>query len=208
MTNLVNSNPKKGSSMHTKFWASSVIILFLALSFFTRNSKAQREPTATPEPMSGMSGMGQMETAFSSDDLAPLVRGIYEGDELFFIHTEASDPDVASLLTEMMGPQVVTVPGLADIPDELLGNVYVFTNGVDGGGPMGFQPDIFDSIPGDEAYTPLRALNLVTWQEEAAPRMLDNVADIEVAQAGGEVEIEQPGIVINMPILVWPGGQR
>jgi hypothetical protein len=208
MTNLVNSNPKKGSSMHTKFWASSVIILFLALSFFTRNSKAQQEPTATPEPTSAMSGMGQMETEFSSDDLAPLVRGIYEGDELFFIHTEASDPDVASLLTEMMGPQVVTVPGLADIPDELLGNVYVFTNGVDGGGPMGFQPDIFDSIPGDEAYTPLRALNLVTWQAGAAPRVIDNVAEIEAAQAEGEVEIERSGIVVNMPILVWPGGQR
>lgn len=197
--------------MRIKFWASSVIILFLALSFFTRNSKAQQEPTATPEPtsaMSGMSGMGQMETAFASDDLAPLVRGIYEGDELFFIHTEASDPDVASLLTEMMGPQVVAVLGLADIPDELLGNVYVFTNGVDGGGPMGFQPDIFDSIPGDEAYTPLRALNLVTWQEETAPRMLDSVAEIEAAQAEGAVVIERPGIVINMPILVWPGGQR
>ncbi|MAS35403.1 MAG: hypothetical protein CL610_15440 [Anaerolineaceae bacterium] len=194
--------------MHTKFWASSVIILFLALSFFTRNSKAQPEPTATPEPSSAMSGMGQMETAFSSDDLAPLVRGIYEGDELFFIHTEASDLDVASLLTEMMGPQVVTVPGLADIPDELLGNVYVFTNGVNGGGPMGFQPDIFDSIPGDEVYTPLRALNLVTWQAGAAPRMLDSVAEIEAAQAKGEVVIERPGIVVNMPILVWPGGQR
>lgn len=197
--------------MHIKFWTSSVIILFLALSFFTRNSKAQREPTATPEPtsaMSSMSGMGQMETEFSSDDLAPLVRGIYEGDELFFIHTEASDSDVASLLTEMMGPQVVAVPGLADIPDELLGNVYVFTNGVAGGGPMGFQPDIFDSVPSDEAYTPLRALNLVTWQEGAAPRMLDSVAEIETAQTAGEVEIERPGIVVNMPILVWPGGQR
>lgn len=197
--------------MHTKSWASSVIILFLALSFLTRNSNAQQEPTAIPEPtsaMSGMSGMGQMETEFPSDDLAPLVRGIYEGDELFFIHTEASDPDVASLLTEMMGPQVIAVPGLADIPEELLGNVYVFTNGVDGGGPMGFQPDIFDSIPGDEAYTPLRALNLVTWQAGAAPRVIDNVAEIEAAQAEGEVEIERSGIVVNMPILVWPGGQR
>jgi hypothetical protein len=32
---------------------------------------------------------------------------------VFFIHTEASDPDVASLLTEMMGPQVMIVPSLA-----------------------------------------------------------------------------------------------
>lgn len=198
--------------MHRNYWIPGVLlagVIVLALSSGLLN--AQREPTATPEPtsaMSGMSGMGQMETEFSSDDLAPLVRGVYEGDAVFFIHTEASDPDVANLLTEMMGPQVVVVPGLAAIPNQLLGNVYVFTNGVDGGGPMGFQPDIFDSIPGDEAYTPLRALNLVTWQVGAAPRVIDNVAEIEAAQAAGEVEIERPGIVVNMPILVWPGGQR
>lgn len=33
--------------------------------------------------------------------------------EILFIHTEASDPKVAELLTRMMGPKVVVVPGLA-----------------------------------------------------------------------------------------------
>jgi hypothetical protein len=155
-----------------------------------------------------MSGMTGMQTAFSSDDLVPLVRGIYEGEDVFFIHTEASDPDVANLLTDMMGPQVVTVLSLAEIPRGLLGNVYVFTNGVAGGGPMGFQPDVFDTAPGDPDYTPLRSLHRVTWQEGSTPRQLNSAAEIEAAEAAGEIVIEQPGIVINMPILVWPGGHR
>lgn len=198
--------------MYRNHWIPGLLLAgVIALALSSGSLNAQREPTATPEPtsaMSGMAGMGQMVTEFASDDLAPLVRGLYEGDTVFFVHTEASDPDVASLLTEMMGPQVIAVPGLADIPEGLLGNVYVFTNGIVGMGPMGFQPDVFDSVPGDEAYTPLRALNLVTWQEGATLRMLDSVVDIEASQIEGEVEIEQPGIVVNMPILVWPGGQR
>lgn len=166
----------------------------------------QATGTGTPSSMSG--GMTGMGTDHSADDLAPLVRGIYEGEEVLFIHTEASEPEVAGILTEMMGPEVIVVPSLADIPPELRGNVYVFTNGIAGDGPMGFQPDVFDSVPGSANYTPLRTLNQVTWQAEITPRQLDSVADIEATQAAGEVTIVRPDVVVNMPILVWPGGNR
>jgi hypothetical protein len=195
--------------MYRNYWRMGLIlgVVIIVLALSSGLLEAQ-EPTSTPMPTSGMSGMGPMETEFSSDDLAPLVRGIYEGDEVFFIHTEVSDPAVAEMLSVMMGPQVVTVPSLADVPEVLLGRVYVFTNGIEGGGPMGFQPDIFDSVPGDETYTPLRMVNLVTWQADTVPHMLDSVGEIETAEAAGEVTVEQPGIVVNMPILVWPGGHR
>lgn len=172
---------------------------------------AQDSETETPEPantMSGMGGMDDMETEFSVDELAPLVRGLYDGEELFFIHTEASDPDVAALLTDMMGPEVIVVPSLTEIDEDILAYVYVFTNGLSGMGPMGFQPDVFDSVPGDDDYSPLRTLQLVTWADDATPRLLDNVEAIQAAEAAGELIIEQPGIVVNMPILVWADGQR
>ena len=79
---------------------------------------------------------------------------------------------MAGLLTRMMGPKVLHVPSLGKIPAALLANVYVFTNGVKGDGPMGFQPDVFDAVPGDPRYTPLRALNLVTWRSGAPARVL------------------------------------
>lgn len=163
-------------------------------------------PEAQPQRQPMMGGMAGMEQ--TAGEFAPLVKGLYEGEELFFIHTEASDPQVAQMLTVMMGPQVVLVPRLADAPASLLANVYVFTNGVKGGGPFGFQPDVFDSIPGDEGYSPLRAVNLVTWKEGAEARVLGSVEEVRKAESEGEITIERPGVVVNVPVLVWPGGHR
>jgi hypothetical protein len=165
-----------------------------------------RAQEATPEPGGGMDM--EMDTGYSVDDLAPLALAYYEGGEVYFIHPEASDEGVAAVLTEMMGPDVITVPSLAEIPEELLGNVYVFTNGIEAMGPLGYQPDVFDSVPGDENYTPLRAVSLVTWQENVEARELTSVDEILAAEEAGEVVIEQPGVVVNMPILVWPDGTR
>jgi hypothetical protein len=100
------------------------------------------------------------------------------------------------------------VPDLAEIPEPALSNVYVFTNGIEGSDPFGFQPDVFDSVPGDEAYSPLRSVNLVAWKEGVTPRELRSTEEVQTAEANGELTIERPGVVVNMPVLVWPGGQR
>jgi hypothetical protein len=108
----------------------------------------------------------------------------------------------------MMQSPVVFVPSLASVPGESLANVYVFTNGVEGKGPFGFQSDVFDNPPGTDGYTPLRRLNMITWAEGANSRELKSVADVLEAKANSELTIEQPGVVINMPFVVWDGGKR
>jgi len=138
----------------------------------------------------------------------PPIRGYMEGKEIRFIHTEASDAKVAELLTDMMGSPVLVVPSLAQAPKATLSNVYVFTNGISGEGPFKFQPDVFDNPPGTAGYSPLRALNLVTWKEEQLARKLKSAAEVEGAMEKGEVTIKQPGVVVNMPMLTWPGGRR
>lgn len=131
-----------------------------------------------------------------------------DGKEIYFVHTEASDPGVAEKLTNMMNSPVVLVPSLATVPAEALANVYVFTNGVAGSGPFGFQADVFDNPPGTDGYTPLRRLNAVTWTDETKARELTSAADVLAAESAGELTIEQPGVIINMPFVVWDGGQR
>lgn len=138
----------------------------------------------------------------------PPVRGYMEGKEIRFIHTEASDAKVAELLTDMMGSPVLVVPSLAQAPKETLSNVYVFTNGIRGEGPFRFQPDVFDNPPGTAGYSPLRALNLVTWKKEESARELKTAAEVKRAVNRDEVTIERPGVVVNMPLLTWPGGRR
>lgn len=139
----------------------------------------------------------------------PPVKGYVEGKEIRFIHTEVSDAKVAELLTAMMGSPVLVVPSLARAPEALLANVYVFTNGVQKGeGPFRFQADVFELPPGANGYTPLRAVNLVKWKDERTARELKSAAEVKEAEAKGEMTIERPGIVVNMPMLTWPGGRR
>ena len=131
-----------------------------------------------------------------------------EGKEIYFVHTEASDAGVAETLTNMMKSPVMYVPSLANVPAESLADVYVFTNGVVGKGPFGFQSDVFPNPPGTDGYTPLRRLNVVTWVDASKARLLTSVADVLAAKDAGEITIEQPGVVINMPFVVWDGGKR
>lgn len=155
-----------------------------------------------------MGGGDMTDGVIGTGPIVPPVKGFAEGEEIRFIHTEASDPQVAEMLTEMMGSPVLVVPELAQVPESARANVYVFKNGIEGEGPFGFQPDVFDNPPGTEGYSPLRTVNLVTWKEEQAARMLKSPAEVEETEAGGEITIEQPGAVVNMPMLTWPGGQR
>jgi len=138
----------------------------------------------------------------------PAGKAYAEGKEIYFIHTEASDAGVAEKLTGMMKSPVILVPSLANVPDESLANVYVFTNGLAGSGPFGFQPDVFDNPPGSDGYSPLRRLNVIAWADETQARELKSAAEVLDAETAGELTIEQPGVVINMPFVVWDGGKR
>jgi len=140
--------------------------------------------------------------------VVPPVNGFTEGTEIRFIHTEASDPQVADMLTNMMGSPVLVVPQLAQVPESARANVYVFKNGIQGEGPFGFQPDVFDNPAGTKGYSPLRTVNLVTWRNEQAARPLRSAVEVKAAAASGDLAIERPGVVVNMPMLTWPGGER
>ena len=190
------------------------VVAYLALGTDRPRQTGKTEPASrtaeavgtTQEEEKG-SGMGGMAAPEGVPRLPP-VKGYYEGEEVFFAHPEASDRETADLLTDMMGSPVLVVPGLGEVPEEALSKVYVFANGVRGDGPLGFQPDVFDSVPGDEAYSPLRRLYTVTWKDENGSRELKTLDQVREAEQNGAVTIEKQDVVINEPFLKWPGGQR
>lgn len=171
---------------------------------YTLLAPAQAQMGGDANEMGGADKMG-MEV---EGPVVPPVKGYAEGEQILFLHTEASDPEIAQTLTEMMGSPVLVVPSLAEAPDSMLANVYVFTNGPEGMGPLGFQPDVFDSPAGTGDYSPLRAVNLVTWEDPASARELTSAAEVLEAEEQGELTTGQPGVVVNMPMVTWPGGQR
>jgi hypothetical protein len=138
----------------------------------------------------------------------PAGKAYADGATIYFTHTETSDPDVADLLTGMMDSPVLLVPSLADAPDSMLADVYVFQNGISGMGPFGFQADVFDNPPGSAGYSPLRRVILVNWQDESQAKELKSVAEIQDLQSQGLLTVEESEIVVNMPFITWDGGQR
>jgi len=166
--------------------------------------------SASAQDMGQMGGMGEgyVPDSLSRAELAPLVKAYYDGGEAFFIHTEASDKKVASMLTRMMGPKVLYMPKLTETPEALRAPIYVFRNGIDGMGPFGHQPDVLGAVPGDESYSPLHEIYLVRWKKSADPQALRTMQAIKDARATGTLTIEDTGTVINAPVLAWPSGHR
>jgi hypothetical protein len=170
---------------------------------------------ALPLPvMAGSDGAATgMDMAMSPDGpVVPAVSGFIDGQPMLFMHTEVSDAGISKILVDMMGGSPVpVVPSLALAPAEMLAPVYVFTNGYGGMGPMGplgGQPDIFVGAPGQDGYSPLRNVILVTWSDGANIVEMKSYDELRAAIKTGAVTIQEAGVVINMPFLTWPGGSR
>jgi hypothetical protein len=138
----------------------------------------------------------------------PAGKAYANGEVIYFTHTEVSDQGVADLLTKMMKSPVIFVPALAQAPDAILADVYVFKNGVAGSGPLNFQADVFDKTPADAGYSPLRRITFVTWKNESQAKELKSAAEIQSAATAGTVTLEKSGVVVNMPFITWKGGKR
>lgn len=67
--------------------------------------------------------------------------------------------------------------------------------------------EVFDNHPGSESYSPLRRQNLVTGTDPAKAELLKSSSKVQAARDTGEASIEKPGVVVNMPFVVWNGGK-
>jgi hypothetical protein len=136
----------------------------------------------------------------------PLTMGYADGNEVFYISTEASAKEVADHLTELSGFRVAFTPSLQNAPEESLANIYAFTNGVKGSGAFGFQPQVADSQPSDPDYSPLWLVHAVTWNDGVTPRELKSEESIMNAKNNGQITIENTGVIVNCPFIQWKEG--
>lgn len=137
----------------------------------------------------------------------PLNRGYVNGSEVFYITTDVSNKTHADILTNNTGFPVNFAPLLGQAPDEAVANIYIFTNGMEGGdGTLGFQPSVADSQPGDSNYSPLWKAHMVEWQNGADVRELRSEQEILQAQENGELVVTETDVVVNCPFVQWEGG--
>lgn len=120
--------------------------------------------------------------------------GRLDGQDVLFIRTDTSEEDFA----EREG--LVFVPKLRPLAGPGLSHpMYLVEEGVPD------QPAVLSTAPGREGYSPAWRLHRVRF--EAVPRPLGSVAEIESAREAGDVVVEQTDVVLNAPLVSWPGGQ-
>ncbi|MGI9012433.1 MAG: DUF7482 domain-containing protein [Nitrososphaeraceae archaeon] len=122
-----------------------------------------------------------------------------DGSTIYYIVTDA----VPEMPANMMG--VVHVPS-----DEKLATTRVaveltqFTTGINGTGPMGFQPGIGHAGPTDENYSPMWRINFAEWNNPSEAKLLQTLADLNDAREKGLLTIA-PAMegkhVVNCPFF-------
>lgn len=86
--------------------------------------------------------------------------------------------------------------------------VWVFTNGIEGSGVMGFQPAVFGNPAGHAAWSPYWDHFALTWKDAAQARLLTSASDIRAALDAEELishdgTPDSPrGFVVNCPVPV------
>ncbi len=118
----------------------------------------------------------------------------FNGQPAYHIRTDASDPEYAKR------NGLVIVPKLAAaLKGTLTADYYLFSKGASG------QRPVVSTVPGRDDYTPAFRLSRVT--STGSPRVLNSADAIKDAQSSGKVKVEATNIVVNYPMVKWPGGE-
>jgi len=138
----------------------------------------------------------------------PMHKGIYEGNEIYYIITDGSDKNYAKTISDKQEWNVEFAPVLADVPEKTLQKLYVFKNGIKGNGIYGFQNEVFSSTPSQKSeYSALNSIVEVTWKVGQKEIEFKSAADVIAAEEGGRIKFNETGIVLNTPQIIWPDGQ-
>lgn len=119
----------------------------------------------------------------------------YNGEDIFYIRTDASDADFATQA------KLVHVPLLnaAMAAEGATSQLYTFTNGSDD------QYPVVSTTPANEDYSSAWHVHEVTFNGD--PSVLTSVDDIMEAESVGDLTVEPLQLVVNYPIVKWNGGE-
>ncbi len=181
--------------------AITILVTMIVISPLTTQNRTFAQGTEVAAPGSDL----KLSRASVPIDI-PLAKGYENGHEIFFIATDVSDQKTADQITKMINFTVNVAPVLSQTPDSARGQAFVFTNGVPGKGPNGFQIPVLNAKPGDEGYSPLVQINMVTWKNESSVKELKSVQEIMTAQQSGQLSLDKTNIIANHPAVKWDGG--
>ena len=123
------------------------------------------------------------------------------GNTIYYIVTDATPKGPA----EMMG--VTNAPTSANlIANSTAVDLFQFMDGIKGSGPLGFQPGIAAATPGDENYSPMWRVFIISWNEPENASVLETKSDIDEFKSEGQITVNlarpmNSDHIINCPFI-------
>jgi hypothetical protein len=119
-----------------------------------------------------------------------------DGSTIYYVATDASVKKVA----DDLGVVFVNKTG-STLKSGSSSELYVFTNGIKGNGPMGYQVSIASTNAGDEAYSPLWRIQSVKWKDPLQAQFLTSLNEITEHAKQSHLTTEIAGVVVNCPFV-------
>ena len=152
--------------------------------------------------MSACSGPSS-PVAQSSGITLPLLSAWYNGQKVYYITTDVSEPKVAQIMGANLAPRMSDgLPSYPKPPEQktLIERVYSFTNSP--------QDKVFSSAPApigpasaDKHYSPIWLAVNVTWAPSATQKILTSEEEILEQVDAHMLILEQTDILLNCPIV-------
>lgn len=158
-------------------------------------STARPSPTASGQKLVGdvvdfsLSPDGRWKGPFGSVTLR-LHRGSFDGEDVHFIRTDASEQSFAKQNGLVFVPLMASMVNAAGS----FGDLYLFEDAA--------QAPVFSTVPGREDYTPAVRIHRVS----GPAKDLRSVQGVKDAAAQGTVKLDTTNVFVNYPLVRWPGG--
>lgn len=135
----------------------------------------------------------------------PLFPGWYEGREVQYVSTDASDAGAAAEMGANYVPRLANalVPPAPGKPTSVE-RIYKFINFAQGS-VLPSVPEPVGSANRNRNYSPLWQVYMVTWNAGAKPRELRAEEEVLDAEEKGELTINKSNIVVNCPVVFFAG---
>lgn len=122
-----------------------------------------------------------------------------DGSTIYYIATDASVKDLADALGVVFANKTSS-----SLKSGASSDLFVFTNGIKGTGPMGFQASVASTNAGEEAYSPLWRIQVTTWNDPSHAQLLMTAKEISLMASEGKLTTEIAGAIVNCPFVEVP----
>jgi len=124
-----------------------------------------------------------------------------DGKTIYYIVTDTTPSAPAKLMGIPFSPTSENL-----IETSSTSKLFEFQNGIKSSGPLGFQPIITTTTPGDENYSPIWQVYTIEWNNPENAKILETISDIDISKTNDLISVSLAHLmntnhIMNSPLI-------